>query len=87
MSNPSVKVLKKWSISSFEHHVEFEYKGKVHSNNFSLPGLKMVLNKMEDKKSDQYIIFSAMVNAVDKKSTKTVKTEEATNEHSKDNQV
>ena len=82
MSSQSVKVLKKHKISKNEYRVELKYKGKVYGNNFSLPGLKLQLKEIEDKKSLQYIIVKAMVDAVDKKS---VKTEGEQNVDSKDN--
>ena len=84
MSTPSVKVLSKKKLSSFEYRVELQYKGKKYGNNFSLPGLKLQLKEIEDKKSLQYIIVKAMVDAVDKKS---VKTEGEQNGHSEDNQA
>ena len=82
MSSQSVKVLSKKKLSSFEYRVELKYKGKVYGNNFSLPGLKVQLKEIQDKKSLQYIITKAMVDAVDKKS---VKTEGEQNVDSEDN--
>jgi len=69
----SVKVLEKRKLSDFEYFVKLKYKGKEYQDNFSLPGLKKLVAEIEDKKSKQYIIVKAMINAVDKPiTTKTV---------------
>lgn len=74
MSNSKPKVLKKKKLSDFEYYVELEYKKKIIKNNFSLPGLRLNLEKIEDKKSAEYIITKAMIDAVDK--PKAAKAEE-----------
>jgi len=69
----SIKVLEKRKLSDFEYFVKVRYKGKDYQDNFSLPGLKKLVTEIEDKKSKQYIIVKAMIDAVDKPiTTKTV---------------
>jgi hypothetical protein len=74
-------VLEKWQISDFEYHVKVKHKGKEYSNNFSLPGLKLLVAKLDNKSKD-YAIKKAMLNAV----SKTAKAEEVEDVNSKDNQ-
>ena len=76
MQSSSVKVLEKKKLSSFEYYVKVRYKDKEYSDAFSLPGLKLLIKNHEDKKSLNYIIACAMLNAVDKK---TAKAEEVSN--------
>lgn len=82
MPNPSVKVLEKRSISDFEYYVKVKYKGKEYDDAFSLPGLKLRLRTIKDKKSLKYIIANAMVNAIDKQ---TAEAEEDKNVSSSNN--
>ncbi len=77
MPSSSVKVLEKKKLSDFEYYVKVLYKGKEYSDAFSLPGLKLSIKNHENKKSLNYIIACAMVNAVDKK---TAKAEEVSND-------
>ena len=76
MPNPSVRVLEKRRLSDFEYYVRVKYKGREYKDAFSLPGLKLRLKTIEDKKSLRYIIANAMVNAIDKQ---TAKAEEVKN--------
>jgi hypothetical protein len=76
MPKPSIKVIEKKKLSDFEYYVKILYKGKEYSDAFSLPGLKLLVKNHEDKKSLNYIIACAMLNAVDKK---TAKAEEVSN--------
>ena len=70
-----IKILEKRKLSDFEYYVKLSYEGREYATNFSLPGLKLNLKKY-DKKSLNYVIANAMINAVTKKA---VTTEEETN--------
>ena len=75
----NVKVLEKRELSITEFHVRIKYKGREYRDNFSLPGYKLLLGQIKDKKDDQYIIIAAMIAAAEGKSTKTAKAEEVSN--------
>jgi len=70
MSSPSVKILGKKKLSDFEYYVKVKYKGKEHDDAFSLPGKKLALEKIANKKSIGYIVAKAMIDAVDEKTAK-----------------
>lgn len=58
------------TLGENEFHVEVQYKGRKYTDNASLPGLKKLLEELDDK-SDQYKIIKKMVGVINKHLNKT----------------
>jgi hypothetical protein len=72
MAKEKFKVLKCTKHKKNEYYVEVEANGRKYSDMFSLPGLKINLKRIEDKKSIKYRVLSAMLEAINQINTKEV---------------
>jgi hypothetical protein len=54
-------------LSNSEWQVEVEVDGRVYKDNVSYPGLVLAVKEARDKKSKQYKVQAAMLEAINKK--------------------